>query len=181
MSFLLQLWLKEVPENAVLYCCLTLLVALGESLGSGIHSLISASGNIRFFQLIQSILTVLGLPIAYFVYKIGAPAYSILIVFAIITFIKVLTRLVLIKYVLGYRIFPFLQISYLKILYISIPLLVAYLLYDPSIFSTFGHVAGMILSELFLVAVVLLFGLDKKEWSIIKNVYNTKMRIIKNS
>lgn len=177
MSFLLQLWLKEVPENAVLYCCLTLLVALGESLGSGIHSLISASGNIRFFQLIQSILTVLGLPIAYFVYKIGAPAYSILIVFAIITFIKVLTRLVLIKYVLGYRIFPFLQISYLKILYISIPLLVAYLLYDPSIFSTFGHVAGMILSELFLVAVVLLFGLDKKEWSIIKNLYHNKIRI----
>ena len=84
MDFLLNLWLKEVPDKAATYCILTIIIVILSGMGEGIYSLISASGKIKKFQLIQGGLRVLGLPIAFFVFKLGAPAFSILLVYAII-------------------------------------------------------------------------------------------------
>lgn len=163
MEFLLDLWLKEVPPNTSLYCILTIIIVLISGMGEGIYSLISASGRIKKFQLINGSLTLLGLPIAFVAYKLGAQAFAILVIFAIIRFVNTFIRLFLIKTELGFKIGPFFKISYLRVFYIIIPLIIAYIIYNPTNFSMVGHFVGIVCSEIFLVIVVWIVGFEQRE------------------
>lgn len=179
MDFLLDLWLKEVPENTALYCVLTILIVLISGMGEGIYSLISASGKIKKFQLINGGISLLGIPIAFVAFKYGFPAFAILVVYAIIKFLNTFVRLILIKTELRFNISPFFKISYLKVFYIAIPLIVAYIYYDPSHFSILGHFAGLIGSELFLVSIVWVVGFEKRERQMVMDLIkgaNTRIR-----
>lgn len=180
MDFLLGLWLKEVPEGTSLYCMLTIIIVLLGGMGEGIYSLISASGKIKMFQLINGGLSILGLPIAFIAYELGAPSCAILIVYAAITLICVFVRLLLIKLELGFDVSPFFKISYLRIFFMIIPLAIAFFLYNPSQFSFLGHFIGLIISEIFLIIVVWIIGLEKRERRMILDLLeDVKVKIIK--
>ena len=181
IDFLLGIWLKEVPQNTALYCILTIIVVLISGLGEGIYSLISASGKIKKFQLISGGLSLLGIPIAFVVYKIGAPSYAILVVYALIKFINTFVRLILIKIELGFDISPFFKISYLKVFYIFIPLMIAFVIYDPSQFSVLGHVAGLIGAEIYLIAVVWLLGFENRERQMVLDLLKGAMARVQNN
>ena len=146
MDFLLDIWLKDVPEKA--------------------------SGKIKAFQLVQSAFSLFGLPIAYFAYKLGAEPSAVLVIYLCIYFVNVFVRLYLIKRVLGYGVKPFFTISYLRVFLIGIPLLIAFLIYNPCRFSLWGHIAGMAFCELYLLLDVWLLGLEKQEKTIIKGLFN---------
>lgn len=179
MDFLLGLWLKEVPENASLFCSLTIIIVLLGGMGEGIYSLISASGKIKKFQLINGTLSISGLPIAFIAYKLGAPAYSILIVYCIVTLVCIFTRLILIKTELGFSISPFFKISYLRVFTICLPLIIVYTFYNPSQFGMLGHVTGLVLSELFLIVVVWIVGLEKREKRMVEDLIKSVLYRIK--
>ena len=175
MDFLLDLWLKEVPEGATVFCQLLVLSGLLGCIGEGIPALIQASNKIKVFQLTLSVLSLLGLPAAFVAYKYGAPAYSILIVYCVIEIINAFVRLYLLKRVLGMDIKFFVKTSYLKILFVSIPLIIMYIFYNPSSFSITGHALGLIGLELFVITDVFLLGIDSKEKSMtIKYIKNRK-------
>ena len=72
-------------------------------------------------------------------------------------------RLYLLKKIFDFDVRQFIEISFIKIGLISIPLLIFYILYNPASFPIWGHILGIILSEIFLVAVIVLIGLDKEE------------------
>ncbi|MGD0960734.1 MAG: hypothetical protein ABSB19_13090 [Methylomonas sp.] len=81
MPYLLNIWLRNVPEHAVLFCRLLLLRNLIEHFFYPLVSAISAQGNIKAYQIVSSCLTLLPLPIAYWLFKTGYPAYSIYVVY----------------------------------------------------------------------------------------------------
>lgn len=62
---ILQLWLGRVPEYAVLFTRLTLVVILFEVLSAPLWLTVQASGDIRRYQMIISCILILNLPIAY--------------------------------------------------------------------------------------------------------------------
>lgn len=73
-SYLLTLWLKNVPEYAVLFCQLIMIQMLIEKFTFQITHAIRAVGNIRNFQVAESIACLVYLPIAYFLFKAGYDA-----------------------------------------------------------------------------------------------------------
>jgi O-antigen/teichoic acid export membrane protein len=81
MPFILKLWLKNVPDFAVIFCRLLLIRNLIEQLFIPVASAISAEGNIKGYQITASILIIFTLPISYVLFKIGFPAYTLYIVF----------------------------------------------------------------------------------------------------
>lgn len=62
---ILQLWLGSVPDYAVLFTRLTLVVVFFEVLSAPLWLTVQASGNIHRYQMIISFILVLNLPIAY--------------------------------------------------------------------------------------------------------------------
>ncbi|MEB6481023.1 oligosaccharide flippase family protein [Acinetobacter vivianii] len=69
-EFILKLWLGSVPEYAVLFTRLTLVVVLFEVLSAPLWLTVQASGNIQRYQVIISIILVLNLPLAYFCFYV---------------------------------------------------------------------------------------------------------------
>ena len=75
-SYLLQLWLGVVPQYAVIFCQLTIIQMLVEKFTFQITHAIKAVGNIRNFQVVESVMCLAYLPFSYILFKIGyGPEY----------------------------------------------------------------------------------------------------------
>lgn len=168
MDFILGIWLKDVPEGSAEFCQLMILGGLIGCMGEGIPALTQASGQVKYFQLILSTISLMGLPIAVACYKLGAVPYTILIVYCGISLICAGVRLILLKRILKINIRYFIVTSYSRMLYISIPLIVVYFLFNSSNYTISQHLVALVCLELFLVADILVLGVDKIEWQIIR-------------
>lgn len=169
MDFILGIWLKDVPEGTTEFCQLMILGGLIGCMGEGIPALTQASGEVKYFQLILSTISLMGLPIAFLCYKLGGVPCTILIVYCGISLFSAGVRLILLKRILNINIRYFIVTSYLRMLYISIPLVIVYLLFDSSNYTIPQHLIALVCLELFLVADILVLGVDKSEWQIIRN------------
>lgn len=93
MPILLNLWLKYIPEFAILFCRLLLIRNLIEQFYIPLSNAISAVGNIKSFQKYNAFLNLLPIVAAYILFSLGFPAYSIyiiFIVFSLVQFINIL-------------------------------------------------------------------------------------------
>ncbi len=179
MDFILGIWLKNVPEDATEFCQLMILGGLIGCMGEGIPALTQASGQVKYFQLILSTISLMGLPIASVCYKLGAVPCTILIVYCGISSLCAGVRLILLKRILNINIRYFIITSYSRMFYVSIPLVIVYLLFDSSSYTIRQHLIVLICLELFLVADILVLGVDKTEWQIIRNfIRNLKSKKI---
>lgn len=73
-STLLTLWLKDVPQYAVIFCQLMLVIMLIEKFTFQITNAIKAVGDIRNFQVTETLLSLLYIPLTFFFYKNGFSA-----------------------------------------------------------------------------------------------------------
>ena len=177
-KFLLGLWLIDIPEGAVAFCKLTILGGLLNCLGGGIPSLVNATGNIKKYQLTIHTFILLLLPISFLLFEFGFNAYYISIAYCIIIFLSAFLKLYMLNKLYHFRIRSFYEIAYTKIFKMSIPLLFAYYLYNLHNLSSFplwGHIVGLIISEVFLALVILALGMDSKERIMIKNIIKSKI------
>ena len=83
MPEILTIWLKEVPEWAVIFCRLQLVRILLEQLVISLVSAINAEGNIREYSLVRSIISILPIPLAYIAFLWGYPPYWMYIIWII--------------------------------------------------------------------------------------------------
>lgn len=176
MDFLLSVWLKEVPEGSAVFCKLIVLDGLLGCLGAGIPSMVNAIGNIKVYQIVIYTFTILGLPIAFILYRYGGAPYYISAVFCIITLVACILKIVLLNKYYKIDVRPLFRISYLRMGLITIPLLVYYYFYDASSYSYVGHFVGLALSELFLVIVLLLVGLEHREREMVRTGFNNILK-----
>lgn len=88
MPYIFGLWLKDVPEYAVIFCRLLLLRNLIDQLYITLTSAISAEGNIRKFQIVSLILNFLPLIITYLLFEYNYPAYILYVVFIIFSLLS---------------------------------------------------------------------------------------------
>src|SRR5690606_42075888 len=75
MPAILTFWLRNVPDNAVIFCQLILVSTMSNQLTIGIKTAIHSTGRIKLYQILDSIAIFLSVPIAYFLFKQGFPAY----------------------------------------------------------------------------------------------------------
>lgn len=67
---ILKLWLDNVPNYAAIFTRLTLIIVFFEVLSAPLWLTVQASGNIRKYQIIISIILILNLPIAYLCFTV---------------------------------------------------------------------------------------------------------------
>jgi Na+-driven multidrug efflux pump len=92
MPYILDLWLKDVPGNTVLFCRIILFSTLISQLTYGLQSGIQAVGRIRNYQIISGIIKLLVLLITFILFKSGLPLYIVIFSFVIIEIINLLIR-----------------------------------------------------------------------------------------
>lgn len=80
---ILDIWLVDVPEHAVLFTRLTLIASMVSMLGYPLLTAAQASGNIKRYQTISACVDILTFPISWSICKLGAPCYAPYIVLII--------------------------------------------------------------------------------------------------
>lgn len=164
LDFVLNLWLKDVPEGALLLCQLTLISALSRVVFGGLDKLIQASGRIRWFQIISCVVEILCIPICFVLFKNGTPVYTVIIAYTISSFVNYCITLVLMHKILGFNVHEYLKSLFPPALIVIGMLIPFVFLYNKIIIdSFFGHLSGFFISLLYVAICVLLFGLRKGE------------------
>lgn len=87
MPYVFKIWLKEVPEYAIIFCRLYLIRNLIDQMFVTLNTAISAVGNIQKYQIVSSILYILPLIITYSLFFLGYPPYTLYIVFIVFAII----------------------------------------------------------------------------------------------
>jgi hypothetical protein len=110
-ELILGLWLKEVPEYAVIFTQLVLLNCLADSLNLPMTASALATGKIRKYELVLSAITLINIPVSYFVLKAGAPPYAAMIIAIAISCVSVVVRAFLLKGMIGFPVKPYFVIA----------------------------------------------------------------------
>ena len=96
--YILTLWLKIVPEHAVLFVQLILIFALSESISQPLITAMLATGKIRNYQIIVGGLQMMNLPVSYILLRIGYFPEIVIVVAICISQCCLGARLILLRY-----------------------------------------------------------------------------------
>ena len=95
--YILELWLKVVPDHAVLFVQLILINTLLESMSNTLITVMLATGNIKWYQIIVGGLQMLNFPISYVCLYMGMIPECTLIVSIILALFCFIARLIMLK------------------------------------------------------------------------------------
>ena len=173
MPYLFNIWLKEVPQFAVIFSRLILIGLLVEKFSFEITSAIRAVGDIRNFQLIETFLALTAIPIAYFFLKLGYPPYSVYLINLFIGAFAFLIRFYFGKRVVKLNITEFIRKGILTILFPLLFSSIIALLWRH--FFQDGLFRFISVSLIFMCCITLsfyFFGIDKNEKSKLLGLVN---------
>ncbi|SED68136.1 Membrane protein involved in the export of O-antigen and teichoic acid [Tenacibaculum sp. MAR_2010_89] len=169
-SYLLKVWLIDVPDFAVVFFQISIVTLLLEKFTFPITDAIRAIGDIREFQIIETILFLLNIPFAYVAFKLDYSPVAIYIIGVLISLFIFINRLYF-----GYKIFELSPLSFIKesILPILIPILIASIItLIPFLYIvTTGLWKLIIIAVVYMTSLVILFwriGMQTKEKEKIK-------------
>lgn len=161
---ILKLWLGNVPEGAETFCQYTLLVAVVAATSAGMGQVINASGKIKWFKIQMATLYVLVIPVAFILFKMGCPPYTILLLFVISDLMSRINQLILMKRILKYDVMGFIKHAYLPPIKVFGIMLVYCILYKMLPINGFLiHLAGFALTLLVTALVEYYVALTKDE------------------
>jgi Na+-driven multidrug efflux pump len=110
MPYIFKLWLKNVPEYAVVFSRLLLIRMLIEQLFITMAAAIVAVGNIRLYQIVSSILNFFPLGITYLLFTLHYSPVAMYFVFILYTLLNAVLILYFANSTCGLSIFSYLKI-----------------------------------------------------------------------
>lgn len=178
MEFMLQLWLKDVPEYTVIFARLTLvqgfIQAIDLPVGMGIH----AVGKMKLPNLTSAFIYMLILPISYMGIKFGAsPEITYVLVVCVYPLALFMDVYILHKYT-SFHIREFLVKILLKSVFIVglVAIVVYYSVCNNFEAGFLRLVLTTIASSILFIALVLIVALSKEERTFIKINYIQKLK-----
>lgn len=163
---ILELWLKVVPEYAPTFLKLTILGSMAMILGNTMLTAVSATGNIRSYQIWVTIIGCLVFPLTWITYRLGYPVESAYILYAIIYFILIFVRLYFVKKQLKFPAKIFIKQVLLKVLTVSILAFIIPAIINFYFPANLGRLLLTIISgTLSTFLFIFLIGLDSSEKS----------------
>ena len=173
LDYILSVWLKEVPPGATLLCQLTLIDALVRSFSEGTNGLVHASGKIKWFQIVGSIILLSNLPLGFMLFKIGFEAHWIIICFIATSVGYRGISLYMMHSILKFDVKRYFVRAYLSPILV-IGVLVCYSIVYNSFLKTGVqfHVLGILLTLVLSLISAFILGLDKKEKEAILSMIN---------
>lgn len=170
-NFVLSLWLVEVPEYAVIFTRLILIVALIDSLSYPLMTAAQATGKIKKYQSVVGSVLMLNVPISYVFLKFGFQPEITLYIAIFVSLTCLLLRLMLLRNMVNFSMQLFAQHVLAKgiaivALGILIPIFLSMNIPDKTLFDFFIITFCCII---FISFFIYMFGLQKNEKDFLKN------------
>jgi len=118
--YILVIWLKLVPEHAVSFVQLILILTLSENLSYPLITAMLATGKIRNYQIVVGGLQIMNLPISYVCLKAGCPPEIVLVVCILLSQCCLYARLYMLRGMIGLSSKLFLKKVYINVIVVMI-------------------------------------------------------------
>lgn len=175
MPYVLKIWLKNVPEYAVDFCRVFLLIALVGQLSSGLMTAIQAKGKIAAYQVAMSLLLLLNLPVAYFLQGNGVSPTVVLWSMLTIEIVCLVARLVFAKRLVGLAVNEYVRAVLLKLIIVFIPstlIVICSKNFVSTGWSEFMQLCLSVVLTISLVAITSYMSFDKDEKKLVQSFIN---------
>lgn len=88
MPYIFKLWLKYIPEYAIIFCRLYLIQNLITQMYVTLNATISAVGNIKIFQIMSSVFSFLPFFFSFFAFKFGFEPYYLYLIYILFSILS---------------------------------------------------------------------------------------------
>lgn len=109
MDYVLKIWLKNVPEHTYQFCSLIIYMFLIMQMSPGLNRAIQASGKIRLYQVITSIILLLPVPLGYKIAKETFSYTSILYLMILSQAVQLIVNIIMANKLVKLHIMPFIR------------------------------------------------------------------------
>lgn len=92
-ELLLSLWLKTVPDYAVVFSQLSLLTSMCVLLGNTLTTSIAATGKIRNYELVVGMMSLSIFPLTWMAFKLGMSPVSCYIIYFLVFFLMIFVKI----------------------------------------------------------------------------------------
>ena len=180
-SFVLGIWLTEVPDHTSLFIKLILIYTITEAISYPLVTAMLATGNIKNYQLIVGGFQCLNFPLAWIALKIGLFPESVIVVSIFIAHCCFISRLIMLRKMIGLDAKAFFYKVYVRVLSVAIlgfvlPLILRFIIpygWSNFIIVTICSLCVMSISVLFV-------GCDKVERKYIYNLMTSYIKRFRN-
>lgn len=115
-NFILTLWLKTVPDDAVIFTQIMICISLIYTTANPCIIANQATGKVKIYQMVVGGILLLILPISYVVLKLGAPAYSVFIVHFCIESLAQFSRMYMLRKLIHLPLWQYMKNIYFPII-----------------------------------------------------------------
>ncbi len=174
-EYVLELWLKEVPEHSACFVRLFLVLALSESLSVPLVTAMLATGRIRNYQIVVGGLQLLNLPVSYILLRLGCvPEVTVMVAIAV-SQICLAARLAMLSGMTGFPAMVYVRKVWLNVIFVTVLASVVPFALAPYLDGSFaGFVLNVVLCIGCVCLSVLFVGCSREErnmfYGIIKKV-----------
>lgn len=163
-EYILEIWLKEVPDQTVCFVQLFLIMALSESLSNPLVTAAQATGRIRRYQLTVGGIIMLNLPVSYLFLRSGCGPEVTVIVAIVISQICLAVRLLLLRGMIGLSVRTFLRKVYFNVAGVTAVSFILSMLSESIVpEGLWGFVSSVFLCMISAVLAVLFAGCSRTE------------------
>ena len=114
-NFILTLWLKTVPDDAVVFTQIMICISLIYTTANPCVIANQATGKVKIYQMVVGGILLLILPISYVALKLGAPAYSVFIVHFCIESVAQFSRMYMLRKLIHLPLWQYMKNIYIPI------------------------------------------------------------------
>lgn len=175
MEFILELWLKTINDDLVLFSQVSILFVLLSCLENPLTQLVRAYGKIRLYQVSVGILTLLTLPISLILFTLDKQPIVIIWVLNCVYFLALFVRIYIVNMYLPLNIKEYIIEVIIKPLFVSLIAIAAiYYVLNFSLDTIFNRLAQTLVFIILYCLLIYTVGLNNSERSIL-------LRYVKNN
>lgn len=164
LDFILHIWLIKVPEGAVAFCQLFLLMVFVAVTDGGVGHVVNASGMVSMFKTVYSVITLACIPIGFLVLKAGCSADILLVVFLIADIFWRIAQLYMMHSILHFPLREFSIRTYLPVAMACLPVVLCiFFTSRVQSGSPIWHISHIVLIFLMTALSAFFLGLRKHE------------------
>lgn len=175
IDFVLQLWLKGIPEYTTVFVQLVLVYILIECISGPLMVAAQATGKIKWYQIVVGTLIFLNLPISYFMLKFAdMPPYGVFVIMLVFSMITLLFRVVFLSQMIAFsmRRFSMRVLAPIALVIIvsvlSIYLILPFVKGENAIITSIFQIVTIAILNFFFIAFI---GINSAERRFIKGVF----------
>lgn len=159
-KFILELWLKNLPQYSIIFVQLILVLTIIESISLPIITLQQATGKIRNYQIVVGGIHMLNFPISFIFLYIGWQPNIVYIVAIFLACITLHARIYMLKRTINISILLFYKEVLLRLFYVILPTsIIIFVLKQANLPAIINIFCSIVLVTL----IVLIIGIKKQE------------------